>query len=188
MRIITGIARGVKLQTLEGEATRPTAERVKEALFSMIQFDLEDALVLDLFAGSGQLGLEALSRGAERAVFTDVSSDATAIIKANAQKTRLFEKCRVLTMDYKEYIRAATGKYKFDFIFLDPPYAQKILPEVLKRIHTADILSDNGIIVCESEEELTLDEYALSDSYEIIKQAKYGRVHLCLIKKKEIAL
>ena len=188
MRIITGIARGVKLQTLEGEATRPTAERVKEALFSMIQFDLEDAVVLDLFAGSGQLGLEALSRGAERAVFTDLSSDATAIIKANAQKTRLFEKCRVLTIDYKDYIRAAAGKYKFDFIFLDPPYAQKILPEVIKKIQAADILTDSGIIVCESEEELSLEEYNLSESFEITKQAKYGRVHLCLLNKKEITV
>ncbi len=183
MRIITGLARGVKLQTLEGDATRPTAERVKEALFSMIQFELEDAHVLDLFAGSGQLGLEALSRGAERAVFTDVSSEATAIIKANAQKTRLFEKCRVLTMDYKDYIRASQGKYKFDFIFLDPPYAMKLIPDVLKRIAAADILSEDGIIVCESEDDEILTDEKLAGAYEIIKQAKYGRIHLTLLKR-----
>ncbi len=184
MRIITGIARGVKLQTLEGDATRPTAERVKEALFSMIQFELEDAHVLDLFAGSGQLGLEALSRGAERAVFTDISSEATAIIKANAQKTRLFEKCRVLTMDYKDYIRAAKDKYKFDFIFLDPPYAMKLIPDVLRKIYDADILSEDGVIVCESEDGEVFTDDKLRSCYEIIKEARYGRIYLTLLKRK----
>lgn len=183
MRIITGTARGVKLETLEGEATRPTAERVKEALFSMIQFDLDEAEVLDLFAGSGQLGLEALSRGAERAVFTDMSSDATAIVKANAQKTRLFDKCRILTMDYKDYIRAAAGKNKFDFIFIDPPYALKLVPTVLEKIKAADILSENGIAICETEDEdiLTTDE--LRSSFEIIKQVRYGRIYLTLVRR-----
>jgi 16S rRNA (guanine(966)-N(2))-methyltransferase RsmD len=182
MRIITGTARGVKLETLEGEATRPTAERVKEALFSMIQFDLDEAEVLDLFAGSGQLGLEALSRGAERAVFTDMSSDATAIVKANAQKTRLFDKCRILTMDYKDYIRAAAGKNKFDFIFIDPPYALKLVPTVLEKIKAADILSENGIAICETEDEEILTTDELRSSFEIIKQVRYGRVYLTLVK------
>lgn len=183
MRIITGTARGVRLETLEGDATRPTAERVKEALFSMIQFDLEDANVLDLFAGSGQLGLEALSRGAAHAVFTDSSSDACAVVKANAQKTRLFEKCRILTMDWGDYIKAASGKYKFDFIFLDPPYALKLIPTVLEKIKSADIVSENCIIVCETENEDVLTD-ALADFYEIIKQAKYGRIYLTLLKQK----
>lgn len=182
MRIITGTARGVKLETLEGEATRPTAERVKEALFSMIQFDLDEAEVLDLFAGSGQLGLEALSRGAERAVFTDMSSDATAIVKANAQKTRLFDKCRILTMDYKDYIRAAAGKNKFDFIFIDPPYALKLVPTVLEKIKSADILGENGIAICETEDEEILTTDELRSSFEIIKQVRYGRVYLTLVK------
>ncbi len=185
MRIITGLARGIKLQTLEGDATRPTAERVKEALFSMIQFELEDAHVLDLFAGSGQLGLEALSRGADRAVLTDISAEATSIIKANAQKTRLFEKCRILTMDYKDYIRAAQGKYKFDFIFLDPPYAQKLIPDALRRIARADILTDSSVVVCESEDGEVLTDAELENTYDIIRQAKYGRIHLTLLRKKE---
>lgn len=183
MRIITGLARGVKLTTLEGEATRPTAERVKEAVFSSINFELEDAIVLDLFGGSGQLGLEALSRGAEQAVFVDSSSDATAIIKANAQKTRLFQKCRVVTMDYKDYIRSAAGKYKFDFIFVDPPYALKLVPDVLRRIMDADILADGGKIICEAEDESVLDE-KLGEYFEIAKAAKYGRVHIAMITKK----
>ena len=121
MRIITGTARGTRLQTLDGDATRPTAERVKEAIFSMIQFDLTDATVLDLFAGSGQLGLEALSRGAEKAHLIDKSADAVAIIKANAQKTHLWERCRLVLSDYAEYLRVSKGKQKFDFVFLDPP-------------------------------------------------------------------
>lgn len=184
MRIITGSARGTKLRTLEGEATRPTTERVKEALFSMIQFELEDARVLDLFAGSGQLGLEALSRGAEHAIFTDVSPQATEIVKANARKTRLFEKCRVLTMDYKDFTRTAAGKYKFDFIFLDPPYALKILPDVLMRIKEADILADNGMIVCESEDDDLLSDAQTQLAYTVERSAKYGRIHLTLLKAK----
>ncbi len=184
MRIITGIARGVRLETLEGEVTRPTAERVKEALFSMIQFDLEDAEILDLFAGSGQLGLEALSRGSERAVLVDISSDATAIIKANAIKTRLFDKCRIVTMDYSAYIKGIAGKSKFDFIFADPPYSLKLVPTILEMIHEADILADNGIIVCETEDESILTNERLEAAYEIIKQAKYGRVYITLLRAK----
>ena len=183
MRIITGLARGVKLTTLEGEATRPTAERVKEAVFSSINFELEDTLVLDLFGGSGQLGLEALSRGAEQAIFVDSSKDATTIIKANAQKTKLFSKCRILTMDYKDYIRSASGKYKFNFIFVDPPYALKLVPDVLKRIMDADILADDGKVICEAESEAILDD-KLEEYFELFKSAKYGRVHIAMITKK----
>lgn len=183
MRIITGLARGTRLTTLEGEATRPTAERVKEAIFSSINFELDEALVLDLFGGSGQLGLEALSRGAEQAVFVDSSSAATAIIKANAQKTKLFGKCRILTMDYKDYIRSAAGKYKFDFIFVDPPYALKLVPDVLKRIMDADILAHGGRVICETEDESLLDG-ELGEYFELFKASKYGRVHIAMIGKK----
>ena len=100
MKIITGIARGMNLETLEGDATRPTSQRVKEAVFSMIQFDIEGASVLDLFAGSGQLGLEALSRGAKKATFSDSSRDAVDIVMRNAKKSRLFDKCRISTCTY----------------------------------------------------------------------------------------
>ena len=105
MRIITGTARGMALTTLDGEATRPTLAKVKEALFSAIQFDIEGRRVLDLFAGSGQLGLEALSRGAEKATFVDSSKEATTIITQNAQKTHLYQKSNVLCMDWKQYIK-----------------------------------------------------------------------------------
>ena len=139
MRIITGTARGIQLETLDGEATRPTAERVKEAIFSMIQFDLVDATVLDLFAGSGQMGLEALSRGAEKAHMIDKAAGAVNIIKKNAQKCRLFDRCRIVTSDYADFIRSANGKYKYDFIFLDPPYGSGMLESALEKIADTDI-------------------------------------------------
>ena len=126
MRIITGSARGTRLETPEGLDTRPTAERVKEALFSMIQFEIDGKRVLDLFGGSGQLGLEALSRGAWKATFVDASKEAVETIKTNAKKTKLFDRCVILNTDYKAFIRGAAGKERFDIIFLDPPYASEL--------------------------------------------------------------
>ena len=125
MRIITGKARGIKLVSLEGDATRPTSERVKEAVFSMIQFDIEGRSVLDLFSGSGQLALEALSRGAAHAVMIDKSRDAVKIIKTNVEKTKLAEDCEIFNCDYKEYITKNKGR-QFDIVFVDPPYAQNL--------------------------------------------------------------
>ncbi len=185
MRIITGIARGCKLETLDGEATRPTAERVKEALFSMFQFDMPDAYVLDLFAGSGQLGLEALSRGAEKAHFVDKSAEATDIIKANAKKTRLFDKCRVMTMDYEAYLRSAKGDICFDFIFLDPPYRSGMLKKALQMIADSKILAQNGRIIAEDEiADIFEGDQELSSEYEIVKQNRYGRVFITVLTKK----
>ena len=164
MRIITGIARGIKLETLEGEATRPTSEVVKEAIFSAIQFEINDRIVLDLFGGSGQMALEALSRGAAKATVVDNSRQATDIIKANAQKTGLFQKCRIATMDWKEFVKGASGREKYDLVILDPPYkgtkemtegkrdgGVSPLDEIIKRITAAGILSDDAIIVAESD-------------------------------------
>ena len=114
MRIITGTARGIKLTTLEGDTTRPTAERVKEAVFSMIQFEIEGRTVLDLFGGSGQLALEALSRGAAKATIIDASREAMNVIMDNAKKTRLFDRCRISCADYASFIRGAQGREKYD--------------------------------------------------------------------------
>ncbi|MBQ2719486.1 MAG: RsmD family RNA methyltransferase, partial [Clostridia bacterium] len=123
MRIITGRARGVKLETLPGEATRPTSERVKGAIFSSLQFELEGRRVLDLFAGSGQMGLEALSRGAVSCTFADASPEAMAVVKENAKRTGFFDACRYLISDYRNVIRKAAGRDEYDLIFIDPPYA-----------------------------------------------------------------
>ena len=121
MRIITGIAKNTKLNTLEGENTRPTAERTKEAIFSALQFDMDGRTVLDLFAGSGQMGLEALSRGAVSAMFVDASPEAMAVIKDNAKRTNFFSLSRFLISDYRSYIRKAGGKDQYGLILLDPP-------------------------------------------------------------------
>lgn len=151
MRIITGSARGCSLSSLEGDNTRPTTDKVKEAVFSMIQFDIEGRAVLDLFAGSGQLALEALSRGAERATMIDNSRDAAEVIISNAKKTHLFERCRISTADYTSFVRGAAGREKYDIIFLDPPYNSGLLPKSLKAISDAGICAPGAIIVCESD-------------------------------------
>lgn len=185
MRIITGTARGVHLETLEGETTRPTAERVKEAIFSMIQFDLTDATVLDLFSGSGQMGLEALSRGAMKAHMVDKSAVAVNIIKKNAQKCRLFDRCRIVTGDYADFLRSANGKYKYDFIFLDPPYGSGMLENSLSIIADADILNDGAWIFCEDETpDIFAKAPALAQRFNVEKQNRYGRIYITVLSKK----
>ena len=185
MRIITGKARGVRLATLEGEATRPTTERVKEALFSTIQFDIEGRSVLDLFAGSGQLALEALSRGASYAVMTDKSKDAFKILKTNAEKTKLIENCDIYNCDYKEYISKNKGK-KFDIIFVDPPYAQKLYTAVLSALLDADMLKDTSLIICESGDGEVFDgKDALESCFEIVKNARYSHSYITILRPSE---
>ena len=147
MRVITGSARGAKLKTLEGLATRPTSDRVKEAIFNIIQFDIQGRRVLDLFGGSGQLAIEALSRGADYAVIVDQSAEAVKVIKDNLKKTKFDQQASVFQMDYLRYL--STARAKFDLIFLDPPYAEKSLENALQKISEIDILSEGGIIICE---------------------------------------
>ena len=181
MRIITGSARGIKLDTLEGLDTRPTAERVKESVFSMLQFEIENRKVLDLFAGSGQLGLEALSRGALSCTFVEKSVDAMDIVKKNAKKTKLIDKAKILNVDYKEFLRGAKTREKFDIVFLDPPYSQKIIPEILESLVKLDVLNTNAKVICESEDDI---EYSV-DGLETIKHNKYGRVYITVLCKND---
>ncbi|MBE6611699.1 MAG: 16S rRNA (guanine(966)-N(2))-methyltransferase RsmD [Ruminococcaceae bacterium] len=185
MRIITGTARGTKLATLDGDATRPTAERVKEAIFSMIQFDLPDAMVLDLFAGSGQMGLEALSRGAEKAHLIDRSAEAVDIIKKNAQKAHLWDRCRLVLSDYAEYLRVSKGKFKFDFVFLDPPYGSGMLQNSLRMLVDADLLADGAWIFCEDEtDDIFGGDEELAARYNVEKQNRYGRIFITVLSLK----
>ena len=179
MRVISGKARGVSLKTPNGMLTRPTADRVKEAMFSIIQFDLPGANVLDLFGGTGQLGIEALSRGAKSAVFVDLQDAACKLIRENLQKTQFAECSRVFKLDYLSFLRTSTDK--FDIIFLDPPYAEDILENALKMITEIDILQSNGIIVTERplEKELLLT----FSGYERSKDYKYGNTLLALYRK-----
>lgn len=150
MRIITGTARGTRLKTLEGTDTRPTTEICKEGVFSAIQFDIADRKVLDLFGGSGQMALEALSRGAEFAVIADNSRKACAVIKDNATATKMFKNCRIVCADWQEYVRGNAGKEQFGLVFLDPPYTPGLLDEIIKRLIYTGLLSDDAIIVAES--------------------------------------
>ena len=180
MRIITGCARGAKLETLEGLDTRPTAERVKEAIFSMIQFELEGRAVLDLFAGSGQMGLEALSRGAEKATFVDSNPEAVKIVKQNAKHTGLFERSVVLNSDFRSYIRGNKGKAKYDIIFLDPPYEMKVLAETVQKLTEADMVRENGIIICESDDSAPIE----CEGYARRRHARYGRIYITVLEKK----
>ncbi len=183
MRIITGKARGKKLVTLEGESTRPTGERVKEAVFSMIQFDIEGRRVLDLFGGSGQLGLEAISRGAEGAVILDASPEAVEIIKTNAKTTGLFDKCRISVMEYEAFLKRSAGKEAFDIIFLDPPYKSGFMPRALELIARGQIAKKNAIIVCESADGNVFggsDE--LEAKYEVMRASKYSKSFVTLLR------
>ena len=179
MRIITGSARGIKLKTLDGEATRPTAERVKEAVFSKIQFDIEDRSVLDLFSGSGQLALEALSRGARNAVLIDNSPEAIKIINENATKTKLNDRCQIYSGNALDFIRRSNGE-KFDIIFLDPPYASKLYSPILNALHTSNMLKPSTILICESDYDF-LDNDLLA-KYEIVNKSQYGRIIINILK------
>jgi len=178
MRIITGTARGAKLEILDGDNTRPTTERVKEGLFSAIQFQITGRRVLDLFCGSGQLSLEALSRGAEFAVLVDVERKATDIAKRNALKTKLMKQTRIVTADYKDFIK--NNKEQFNLIFLDPPYSPTILNETLDKLSEHNIIGDEAIIVCESAE----DGISSHEKFEIVKSYRYGKIYISVLNKR----
>ena len=179
MRVISGTARGILLKTPDGMATRPTADRVKEALFSIIQFDLPGAKVLDLFAGTGQLGIEAISRGAKSAVFIDEREDACRIIRENLRKTKFEEFSKVIRSDYMAYLKRSGET--FDIILLDPPYAEVFLENSLKMITEIDILQSGGIIVAERPlgKELPWD----FDGFMRSRDYKYGNTLLTLYRK-----
>ncbi len=173
IRIITGSAKGKKLLSPEGESTRPTSDRIKGAMFSAIQFDLEDRRVLDLFAGTGQLGLEALSRGAESCTFVEMDRDVMEIIKKNAKSTGFFEVCRYAVSDWRNFIRKAAGRDVYDLVFIDPPYAMECCTDAARRLADAKIIIPGAILVLESGEE-NIDLAALSD-FEVIKSTSYGK-------------
>ena len=181
MRVITGKARGITLKTPEGMQTRPTTDRVKEAMFSIIQFEVPGARVLDLFGGSGQLGIEALSRGAKSAVFVDATENACKLIRENLKRTKLEQEGRVVRSDYLDYLKRCRETY--DIILLDPPYAEVFLENALKYIVEIDILQSGGIIVAERPvgKDLPWDfpGYTRSRDY------KYGSTLLTLYRKNE---
>ncbi|MBQ0038255.1 MAG: 16S rRNA (guanine(966)-N(2))-methyltransferase RsmD [Clostridiales bacterium] len=171
MRVITGTARGRRLKELEGMETRPTTDRVKEGLFSTIQFDIEGRRVLDLFAGTGQLGIEALSRGAAAAVFVDQRRDAVQLIRENLALCDLADRAHVVNGDAMAYLRSGE---KFDLVFLDPPYDSGLLEAALERIAMFDICREHGIIVAESAADKALPP--LAPPYSIYREYRYGKI------------
>ena len=179
MRVITGKARGIQLKTPEGMLTRPTADRVKEALFSIINFDIPGASVLDLFGGTGQLGIEALSRGAGSAVFVDSREDACKLIRENLKRTKLEADAKVVRSDYLDFLNRT--REQFDIILLDPPYAEVFLENALKRITEIDILRSGGIIVAERPlgKELPWE----FEGYDRSRDYKYGKILLTVYRK-----
>ena len=179
MRVIAGSARGITLKTPEGMKTRPTTDRVKEAMFSIIHFDLPGADVLDLFGGTGQLGIEALSRGAKAATFVDQSDAACRLIKENLRRAKFESAGKVVRGDYLEYLSRCREQY--DIILLDPPYAAVFLENALKRITEIDILRSGGIIVAERPlgKELPWD----FEGYTRSRDYKYCQILLTLYRK-----
>lgn len=182
MRVITGTARGRRLITVDGtELVRPTPERVKEAIFSSVQFDIEGRRILDLFAGSGQLGIEALSRGAKSAVFVDASDVSVDVIKKNVKATGFESVSQIFKCDYKSFVKGT--REKFDIAFLDPPYRAGILEDALCCV--AEVMSDGGIILCEHPTDITLPENA--GIFSVSRNYKYGKIAVTVYRKKAVA-
>ena len=189
VRIITGTKKGRKLLTLEGEATRPTSERIKGAIFSSIQFDVENRRVLDLFAGSGQLGFEALSRGAESVTFVDSERNAMEIVKKNARDLDFFDKSKFSVADYRNYIRKASGRDKFDLVFIDPPYAMECCVDAAMRLKDAELIIPGAIIVLESGTEEILEADPRLVGFEFVKSTSYGKktaVNVLIFRGEEV--
>ena len=179
MRVITGSARGCHLKELEGMETRPTTDRGKVGLFNFIQFDIEGRKILDLFAGTGQLGIECLSRGAKAAVFVDRRTDAVKLIRENLKVTNLSNRARVVSGDSMEYLKSV--REQFDIIFLDPPYEAGLLEPAIAHIAKFDILSPHGIIVAEHPANRTLP--ALAEPYRLHRTYRYGKIGLTVYRR-----
>lgn len=182
MRIISGKARGTKLYTLEGIETRPTLDRVKESIFNIIQNNIEDANVLDIFAGSGAIGLEMLSRGAQKAVLCDKSKSAIEIIKKNIEKTHMQDQVELYNSDFKECIQKVQNQ-KFDLIYIDPPYNTNYIFQALKQIIELDIIKEDSLIILETDDEVRILKEIEEINIEVIDKRKYGRATVIFLKK-----
>ena len=173
MRVIAGKARSLKLKTIDGDSTRPTTDRIKETLFNMIQYDICDCVFLDLFSGSGGIGIEALSRGASKCFFVENNKKAVACIKDNLTFTKLASPKQVIEMDVISAInRLETDKIKFDFIFMDPPYNKLLEKEVLTRLSNSDIADENTMIIVEASLDTKFD-YVSALNMNVVKEKMY---------------
>lgn len=177
MRVITGSAKGRKLKTLSGEEVRPTTDRVKEALFSIIQFEIEGRRVLDLFAGSGQLGIEALSRGAASAVFVDAARASIEVVRENLNTTKLSQSAQIIQMDSLAFLAGHCGP--FDIALLDPPYGVGLLHKALPM--TACRMAPGGVIICESTVKEDLPEQV--EDFRLVRRYPYGKISLTVYRR-----
>lgn len=185
MRIISGKHRGAKLYTLEGLATRPTLDRVKEPLFSIIGFDIREATVLDLFAGSGALGLEALSRGANKSILCDKSIDAIHIIEKNVDKLKENKSVQIINKDYLKALEILKqNNEKIDIVFLDPPYDTDYAEKASEKIIEYNLLSEDGIIIIETDRKDEVKENINNlRLFDIYSERKYGRAVLLFLRR-----
>ena len=172
MRVIAGSAKRIQLKTIEGLDTRPTTDRIKETLFNMISEYLADSNFLDLFSGSGAIGIEALSRGAAKAVFVEQSRKAAECIRENLQVTRLTDRAKLMEMDVMSALKRLEQTHQFDYIFMDPPYNQLLEKQVLEYLSTSNLLSDDGIIIVEASLETDFS-YATELGFAIMKEKEY---------------
>ena len=180
MRVITGSARGRRLITPDGMDVRPTPEKVKEALFSALQFDIEGRRILDLFAGSGQLGIEALSRGAKNAVFVDSSPISIKVIEQNLKASGLEKSAEVKRMDFSSF--CAASRDTFDIAFLDPPYREGILLPAIKAV--LPLMSDFSTVICEHPTDVSLpDEIG---GFVVTKNYRYGKIAITVYKHSKV--
>ena len=186
MRIISGKSRGTKLYTLDGLETRPTLDRVKESFFNIINNEIYDSTVLDLFSGSGAIGLEFASRGARKVYLCDKSSKAIEIIKKNIQKTHCEEKVELYNCDFKKMLENLKDK-KINLIYLDPPYNTDYIIESLKKIVEYDLLDENGIIIAETDDPNRVEDLKNIENLnlEIYDKRNYGRAYLFFLKIKK---
>ena len=181
MRVISGLARGTKLKTIENISTRPTLDRVKESLFNILQDKIKNTIVLDLFAGSGALGIEALSRGAKKAYFCDKNPDAIKVIRDNLNKTNLITRATIFNCDYLNAIRKIDEK--LSIVFLDPPYKLDLAVKSINELLRCDLLTNDSLIIIETDEIFRdIEEVQKIENIEIIDTRKYGRANLIFIK------
>lgn len=183
MRIISGKAKGTKLNTLDSLNTRPTLDRVKESVFNIIQNDIEDSIVLDLFTGSGAIGLEMLSRGAQKAILCDNSKEAVEIVKKNIEKTHMNQKAEIYKLDFRTCLETVKNE-KFDIIYIDPPYNTDFIAQSLIKILELNIIKEKGKIILETDDEQRILKEIENIDVGIIDKRKYGRATIIFLNRK----
>ena len=179
MKVISGILKGRNIEGYNIDGTRPTMDRVKESLFAMIQDYIKDSVVLDLFAGSGQLGIEAISNGAKLCYFIDHNNEVIKVLNKNITNLNIKDKSKVILSDWKKFLNESVNHIKFDLIFIDPPYDYDVYEKVLEKVSTLNLLNDNGLIILEHHNLKLKDKY---NNLILYKEKKYGNKSVNIYK------